>query len=39
MLQIYNVVIVIYAQFLPEGESAKDLVARMEDLWKIAKQA
>jgi alkanesulfonate monooxygenase SsuD/methylene tetrahydromethanopterin reductase-like flavin-dependent oxidoreductase (luciferase family) len=31
--------IVIYAQFLPEGESAKDLVARMEDLWKIAKQA
>jgi hypothetical protein len=31
--------IVIYAQFLPEGESAKDLVARMEDLWNIAKQA
>jgi hypothetical protein len=31
--------IVIYAQFLPEGESAKDLVARMEDLCNIAKQA
>jgi probable F420-dependent oxidoreductase len=31
--------IVIYAQFLPEGESAKDLVVRMEDLWNIAKQA
>jgi hypothetical protein len=31
--------IVIYAQFLPEGESAKDLVARMEDLWNIAEQA
>jgi hypothetical protein len=31
--------IVIYAQFLPEGEGAKDLVARMEDLWNIAKQA
>ena len=30
--------IVIYAQFLPEGESAKDLVTRMEDLWNIAKQ-
>ena len=29
---------VIYAQFLPEGESV-DLVARMEDLWNIAKQA
>jgi hypothetical protein len=31
--------IVIYAQFLAEGESAKDLVARMEDFWNIAKQA
>jgi alkanesulfonate monooxygenase SsuD/methylene tetrahydromethanopterin reductase-like flavin-dependent oxidoreductase (luciferase family) len=31
--------IVIYAEFLPEGESAKDLVARMEDLWSIARQA
>jgi hypothetical protein len=31
--------IVIYAQFLAEGESAQNLVARMEDLWKIAKQA
>jgi probable F420-dependent oxidoreductase len=30
--------IVIYGQFLPEGESARDLVARMEDLWNIAKQ-
>ena len=31
--------IVIYAQFLPEGESAKDLVVRMEDIWNIATQA
>ena len=31
--------ITIYAQFLPAGETAKDLVARMEDLCKIAKQA
>jgi hypothetical protein len=31
--------IVIYTQFLTAGESAKDLVARMEDLWKIATQA
>jgi probable F420-dependent oxidoreductase len=31
--------IAIYAQFLPEGESAKDLIARMEDLRRIAKQA
>jgi hypothetical protein len=31
--------IVLYAQFLKEGESAKDLVARMEDLSRIAKQA
>jgi hypothetical protein len=30
--------IVIYAQYLAEGERAKDLVARMEDLWNIAKQ-
>ena len=28
----------IYAQFLPDGESAKDLVGRMEGLWRIAKQ-
>jgi probable F420-dependent oxidoreductase len=31
--------IVIYAQFLPEGGTAKDLVARMEDLWRVTKQA
>jgi probable F420-dependent oxidoreductase len=30
--------IAIYAQFLREGESAKDLVGRMEGLWRIAKQ-
>ena len=31
--------IAIYAQFLTEDETAKALVARMEDLWRIAKQA
>jgi probable F420-dependent oxidoreductase len=31
--------IAIYAQFLPEGKSVKNLVAQMEDLWRIAKQA
>ena len=31
--------IAIYAQFLPAGETAKDLMARMEDLRRIAKQA
>ncbi|HEY7714778.1 MAG TPA: LLM class F420-dependent oxidoreductase [Candidatus Binatia bacterium] len=31
--------IAIYAQFLPPGETAKDLISRMEDLWRIAKQA
>jgi probable F420-dependent oxidoreductase len=31
--------IAIYAQFLPPGETAKDLICRMEDLWRIAKQA
>ena len=31
--------IAIYAQFLPAGEIAEDLIARMEDLWPIAKQA
>ena len=31
--------IVISAQFSPGVETAKDLVARMEDLWQIAKQA
>ena len=31
--------ITIYAQFLPSGETAEDLVTRMEDLWTIAKQA
>jgi probable F420-dependent oxidoreductase len=31
--------VAIYAQFLPAGETAKDLVTRMEDLWPIAKQA
>ena len=31
--------IAIYAQFLPAGETAKDLVARMEDLRRMAKQA
>ena len=31
--------IVINAQFSPGVETAKDLVARMEDLWRVAKQA
>ncbi|HWO40295.1 MAG TPA: LLM class F420-dependent oxidoreductase [Candidatus Eisenbacteria bacterium] len=31
--------IVIYAQFLPESATVDDLVARMEDIWSIAKQA
>jgi probable F420-dependent oxidoreductase len=31
--------IAIYAQFLPAGETANDLITRMEDLWSIAKQA
>ncbi|HWP57659.1 MAG TPA: LLM class F420-dependent oxidoreductase [Candidatus Acidoferrales bacterium] len=31
--------VVIYAQFLREGESAGDLIARMEDLRRAAKQA
>ena len=31
--------ITIYAQFLSEDETTKNLVARMEDLWRIAKQA
>jgi len=31
--------IAIYAQFLPAGQTAKDLIARMEELWPIAKQA
>jgi len=31
--------IAIYAQFLPPGEAARDLIARMEELWRIAKQA
>jgi len=31
--------IAIYMQFLPPGEAAKDLIARMEDLWPIVKQA
>ncbi len=31
--------IAIYAQFLPAGETAKDLVARLEDLRRMAKQA
>jgi probable F420-dependent oxidoreductase len=31
--------IAIYAQFLPPGEAARDLIARMEELWMIAKQA
>jgi len=29
--------IAIYAQFSPAGGTVKDLVARMEDLWKVAK--
>ena len=31
--------IVISAQFSPGVETAKDLVALMEDLWRITKQA
>ena len=31
--------IVIHAHFSPGVETAKDLVARMEELWRIAKQA
>ena len=31
--------IVISAQLSPDIETAKDLVARMEELWRIAKQA
>ena len=31
--------IAIFAQFLPPGEAGKDLTARMENLWRIAKQA
>ena len=31
--------IVISAQFSPGVETAKDLVARMEELWRVAKQA
>ena len=31
--------IAVYMQFLPPGEAAKDLIARMEDLWPIVKQA
>ena len=31
--------IAIYTQFLPSGEAARDLIARMEELWRIAKQA
>ena len=30
--------IAIYAQFLPPGETAEDLIGRMEELWRIAKQ-
>lgn len=30
--------IAIYAQFLPPGETAEDLIGRMEALWRIAKQ-
>ena len=28
----------IYAQFLPPGETAEDLIGRMEEFWRIAKQ-
>jgi probable F420-dependent oxidoreductase len=31
--------IAIYAQFLAPDETAEDLVTRMEDLWRVAKQA
>ena len=30
--------IAIYAQFLAPDETAEDLIARMEDLWRVAKQ-
>jgi probable F420-dependent oxidoreductase len=30
--------IVIYAQFSPEVETAEDIVARMEELWQLARQ-
>ena len=31
--------IAIYAQFLAPDETAQDLITRMEDLWRVAKQA
>ena len=31
--------ITTYAQFLPAGETAEDLITRMEDLWRIAQKA
>ena len=31
--------IAIYAQFLAPDETAENLIARMEDLWRVAKQA
>jgi probable F420-dependent oxidoreductase len=31
--------IVVYAQFSSDVETAKDIVARMEELWRVAKQA
>jgi probable F420-dependent oxidoreductase len=31
--------IAIYAQFLAPDETAEDLIVRMEDLWRVAKQA
>jgi hypothetical protein len=31
--------IVIHVEFSPGVETAKDFVARMEELWRIAKQA
>ena len=30
--------IAIYAQFLAPNETAENLIARMEDLWRVAKQ-
>jgi probable F420-dependent oxidoreductase len=30
--------IAIYAQFLPPGETSEDLIGRMEELWRLAKQ-
>ena len=30
--------IAIYAQFLPSGGTAQDLITRMEELWRMAKQ-